>query len=330
MATPVPDPRRVVDPRYDAASTQERDPNVTLAVGDRVSLLTAAPLRDSRRERLGLTAGHGAPAPDRPETGAPLRVRGGEVSMPEPLARLRPVLAPVAVVVAVAVTVPPLASDARQDVVVQALQFVVFAAVAPALLVLGLPTWFTRADRPRAVQPQRTDRAGLRVVMCLLPCLALVITWRLPAVLGALARSPALTALELLTLLASGAALWRELTGFGSLVRDPLPRPLRAAMAAVAMWTIWAIAYVTGMSAGGATPAAAGVVRSVADRQLAVAVLWAVPALCYVPVVFVIAMSWFSDRDNPDAEARQMISAAAFPHPGSAARAPRGWRTRGG
>jgi cytochrome c oxidase assembly factor CtaG len=252
------------------------------------------------------------------------------VRVAERLAGLRPVLAPLAVVVAIAVAVPPVASDARHYAVVQALQFVVFAAVAPALLVLGWPTRFTRADGSLVAQPQRADRVGIRAATGLLPSLALVITWRLPVVLAALARDPALIALELVTLIAAGAALWRELTGSAAwAAREPLPRPLRAAMAAVAMWMIWAIAYVTGMSAGGATPLAPGAVNSVAERQLAAGVLWAVPALCYVPVVFAMAMTWFSDRENPDAEARRIISAAAFPELGSAPRAPKGWRARG-
>jgi cytochrome c oxidase assembly factor CtaG len=240
---------------------------------------------------------------------------------------LRPMLAPLAVVVVVAVAAPPLAGDARHSAVVQALQFLVLAAVAPALLILGWPTRLV-PDRHRGGQLRRLDRVGIRAAASLLPCLAAVIGWRVPAAVAALARDPALTAVELVTLIPAGAALWWELAG-RSTARAPLPRPLRAAMAAIAMWTIWAIAYVTGMSAGGATPAAAGVVRSVADRQLAVGVLWAVSAICYVPVVFVMAMSWFNDRENPDAEARRMISAAAFPDPGTAPRAPRGWRSRG-
>jgi cytochrome c oxidase assembly factor CtaG len=250
--------------------------------------------------------------------------------MAERLAGLRPVLAPLAVVVAVAVAVPPVASDARHHAAVQAVQFVVFAAVAPALLILGWPSWFTRADGPRVAQPQRPDRVGIRAATSLLPSLALVITWRLPGVLAALAHDPALIALELVTLIAAGAALWRELTGLTAAAREPLPRPVRGAMAAVAMWMIWAIAYVTGMSAGGATPLAPGEVNSIAERQLAAGVLWAVPALCYVPVVFAMAMTWFGDRENPDAEARQIVSAAAFPELGSAPRGPRGWRARGG
>jgi cytochrome c oxidase assembly factor CtaG len=248
--------------------------------------------------------------------------------MAERFTRLRPLLAPLAVVMALAVAVPPLESDARRYAAVQALQFVVFAAVVPALLVLGWSAWVTRAGRPIVFPPQRADRTGVRAAASLLPCLALVIVWRIPAALAALSRDPALTALELVTLVAAGVGLWRELVV--SAAREPLPRPLRAAMAAVAMWTIWVIAYVTGMSAGGATPLAPGAVSSVAERQVAAGVLWAVSALCYVPVVFVMAISWFSDRENPDAEARQMISAAAFPEPGTAPKGPRGWRSRGG
>jgi cytochrome c oxidase assembly factor CtaG len=134
---------------------------------------------------------------------------------------------------------------------------------------------------------------------------------------------------ELVTLVAASAALWQELIR-PSAAREPLPRPLRAAMAAVAMWTIWVIAYVTGMSAGGATPAAPGVVSTVAERELGAGVLMAVSGICYAPVIFVMAMSWLNDRGNPDAEARQLISAAAFPELGTAPKAPRGWRSRGG
>jgi cytochrome c oxidase assembly factor CtaG len=249
--------------------------------------------------------------------------------MPERFARLRPVLGLVAVVLAAAVAVPPVATDARHYAAVQALQFAIFAAVVPALLVLGWPAWFTKAVAARPARSQRGDRATLRAAISLLPCLAVVVVWRLPVVLAALARDPALVIAELVTLVATGAALWRELAK-PSAAWEPLPRPLRAAMAAVAMWTVWVIAYVTGMSAGGATPTAPGVLSTVAERELGVGVLMAVSGFCYVPVVFVMAMSWLHDRENPDAEARRLISAAAFPDLGTATKAPRGWRSRGG
>jgi cytochrome c oxidase assembly factor CtaG len=248
--------------------------------------------------------------------------------MAKGLARLRSVLGLLAVVLAAVVAVPPVATDARHNAAVQALQFVIFAVVVPGLLVLGWPTSLSRAVGRRQDRPQHADRTALRAALSLLPCLALAVVWRVPTVLAALARDPALVAVELVTLVAAGAALWRELVRPAA-PREPLPRPLRAAMAAVAMWTIWVIAYVTGMSAGGATPIAPGVVSTVAERELGAGVLMAVSGLCYVPVVFVMAMSWFNDRENPEAEARQLISAAAFPELGTAPKAPRGWRSRG-
>jgi Cytochrome c oxidase caa3 assembly factor (Caa3_CtaG) len=160
--------------------------------------------------------------------------------------------------------------------------------------------------------------------------MALVITWRLPAVLDALARYPALPAAELVTLAAAGLGLWRAIAGRTG--PEPLPGPLRAAMAAAAMWTIWIIAYVTGMSALALLPRSAGVryaVSAAADRQLTTAVLWAVPAICCAPVVYYVLVSWLGERDKLDDEQRELTSL----EPTSliaANRPPGGWRHRGG
>ena len=77
--------------------------------------------------------------------------------------------------------------------------------------------------------------------------IVVAITWRLPATVNALARDPALAAVEMITLLAAGTGLWLELAN-ASHGPGQLPRPARAAMAAAAMWTIWVLAYLTGMS----------------------------------------------------------------------------------
>ncbi len=156
------------------------------------------------------------------------------------------------------------------------LQFAIFAVLTPGLLGLGMPS---RAARRR----RRTgEDAGMRLPPArvaawrLLPFIGLVITWRRPAVLDALALYPALPAAELVTLAGAGLGLWRAIAGRTE--PEPLPRPLRAAMAA-AMWTIWIIAYITGMSAATLTPRTAVAARalgSAADRQIAAAVLWAV------------------------------------------------------
>ncbi len=266
-------------------------------------------------------------------------------------ARVMPCLIPAAVVLAVVVALPPAGSSARQNAFVQALQFVTFAVAVPALLMLGISSWHGRAARRASTSPGNwkhaavpaprllarpagrragTDRraAGAAAAKVLLFA-ALVITWRLPAVLGALDRHPGLTAAEMVTLAGAGSAVWIDLIAAAP-SHPPLPRPLRAAMAAVAMWTIWIVAYVTGMSGATSVPAGpdADAVTAAAQRQLGVAVMWAVPAIFFAPVVYTMLIRWLGERDDPDAELR----AAALPgstltdlsrHP----RPPRGWRS---
>ncbi len=38
------------------------------------------------------------------------------------------------------------------------------------------------------------------------------------------------------------------------------------------------------------------------DRQLATAVLWAVPAICFAPVVYYMLVTWLGDRDKQEDE----------------------------
>lgn len=268
-------------------------------------------------------------------------------------ARAMPWLGPAAVVLALSAVLPPVASYARQYAFVQALQFVIFAIAAPALLILGLRSWSARRDaRGRVAAGGRwraaassgllrlarlpggrpdADRQVLGAAAArLLPFVALVILWRLPGVLDALARYPALAVAEMVSLLCAGSAIWSELIAPAP-PRRALPRPLRGAMATVAMWTIWAIAYLTGMAGTAATLAvtkAPPALNAATDQQIAVAVLWAVPAICFTPVVYAMIIEWLGERDDPDAELR----AATLSHPvltelSPQPRPPRGWRS---
>lgn len=248
--------------------------------------------------------------------------------MPHGFARLRPLLLLAAVAVALIMVLPPIGSYARQNAVTQAFQFAVFAAAAPALLVLGWPARFIRPSRSaagdgprRRIPPVLARRPAVRAAAALLPSLALVILWRVPAVLAAMRSDPALTVLELVTLVAAGCALWAELAG-PRIARDPLPRPLLAAMAAVEMWSIWAIAYITGMSTTGLARAQV----AVPDHQLAVGVMWAVPAVCYVPVIFAAMMSWLGGREEPAYQAVGLLADPAWPDASGRLQPPRGWR----
>jgi Cytochrome c oxidase caa3 assembly factor (Caa3_CtaG) len=238
----------------------------------------------------------------------------------------RPWLAAVAVLVAVSAVLPPAGTYARHYAFVQALQFTVFAVLTPALLTLGMPSRYavtrhlTGEHACGTLPPARA--AGWRLV----PFMALVIIWRLPAVLDAVARYPVLSAAELVTLVAGGLGVWLAIAGVTA--PKPLPRPLRAAMAAVAMWTIWIIAYVTGMSSLALIPRsgpAAEILGSAVDRQLATAVLWAVPAICFAPVVYYMLITWLSERDTQEDKRPEPTG------PGTAAarRPANGWRHRG-
>ena len=71
--------------------------------------------------------------------------------------------------------------------------------------------------------------------------------WRLPPVLDALARHPALILAELATLAPAGVGLWLELVNSRPLT-PRLSRPQRAAIAALAMWSTWAMAYILGFA----------------------------------------------------------------------------------
>ena len=199
---------------------------------------------------------------------------------------------------------------ARRYVVAESAQFVVFAMVAPALLVLGAP-WrllhlYAPLERLAAARRRRTSfvRAGGFLVVFI----AVTVAWRLPPVMDALASHPMLVVAELITLLAAGTCLWLELVSSPPL-SPRLPNPHRAAVAALAMWSIWAVAYALGLSSHpvfhGYDPAG-GALSAVADQQITVALVWAVSAFCFVPVVFVTLLTWLSAGDNPDEELQRL------------------------
>lgn len=237
----------------------------------------------------------------------------------------RPAWAALGAVLVVGALVPPLSSEARRLEALEALQFALLAIVGPALVVLGAP-WrgLGLAARPTGVAdsegvavlegPQVADRvaAGRRRHPELARSLgflaletAVVVTWRLPISVDALARHGWLSVVEALTLVVAGTGLWLEL------VKSPpfaprLARPKRIALAAVAMWTIWVTAYLVGL-------AHAPVYRSYAhvagrdlsvwaDQAITTGVLWLTALCAFLPVIFSNLMLWLrSDEDADEA-----------------------------
>jgi cytochrome c oxidase assembly factor CtaG len=254
-------------------------------------------------------------------------------------------LAAGAVILVLICLVPPAGIYARRYVFAESLQFVLFAVAVPALLVLGAP-WrrlgFSRPARDGATarRPGQAGRGGQagravrrgsgfpRGVAVLLTCMGTLIAWRLPVSVNALATLPGLAVLEMVTLVGAGSALWLELVESPPLL-PRLSRPLRAVFAALAMWTIWILAYILGFSqVAFYTAYSHAGLSSVADQEIATGIMWAVPALCFVPVVFVTAITWLRDTEDPDEGLRELVRVER-PQPRSARwpRPPRGWNT---
>ena len=235
-------------------------------------------------------------------------------------ARGRPWLA--AAGVALIVAALGAAGLARRYIVAESAQFVVFAMAAPALIVLGAPWGLLRLSDAAGTEPgqpgtapldrlaaaRRQQTSFLRAAGFLAVFITAGVAWRLPAVVDELARHPALAAVELVTLLAAGTGLWLELVSSPPLA-PRLPNPHRAAIAALAMWSTWAVGYALGLANHGVFhgyDAPGGALSAVADQQITVALVWAVSAFCFVPVVFVALLSWLSASDNPDEELQRL------------------------
>jgi cytochrome c oxidase assembly factor CtaG len=211
---------------------------------------------------------------------------------------------------------------AHRYVVAESVQFVVFAMAAPALIVLGAPWRLLRLSRPAGPEPgqpgtapldrlaaaRRRRTSFLRAAGFLVVFIAASVAWRLPPVVDALARQPALVAVELVTLLAAGIGLWLELVSSPPLA-PRLPSPHRATIAALAMWSTWAVGYALGFANHAVFHGYDGpgsVLGAVADQEIAVALVWAVSACCFVPVVFVALLSWLSASGDADEELQRL------------------------
>ncbi len=159
-------------------------------------------------------------------------------------------LAIAAVILVTLSLVPPAGSYARRYVFAESLQFVLFATAVPALLVLGAPWRLLglprlAAGRGLARRPTPRRPAGngfLRGAAILLAYMGTLIAWRLPVTVNALATQTGLAVAEMATLAVAGTALWLQLVESPPLL-PRLSRPLRAVFAALAMWTIWILAY---------------------------------------------------------------------------------------
>ncbi len=202
---------------------------------------------------------------------------------------------------------------AGRDEWAEALQFSIFAVVGPALVVMGAP-WRALRVAPSALgrlaAGRRRHPEMLRSLGFLGADLAVVVLWRTPAAVDALSSRRWLVGVEAASLVAVGVGLWLELVESAPLVpRSPHPR--RCALAALAMWTIWAIAYVEAMSQTpwyrGFHHVAGSGLSATADRQLSTAILWAVTAGAFMPVIFWNLVQWLRNEEDPDDELYRLL-----------------------
>jgi len=131
----------------------------------------------------------------------------------------------------------------------------------------------------------------------------------------------------MVTLQAAGTGVWLELISTPT-APGQLPRPARAAMAAAAMWTIWVLAYLADMSGASWFAAyhhsAPASLSAAADQQIAVAIWWAVPALCFLPVIYIMVIAWLGGTTSSAGNERPAASSST---PAGRPRPPRGWRS---
>ena len=211
---------------------------------------------------------------------------------------------------------PPLATSARRIEYLAALQFSLLAIVLPLMIVLCAPwRWLHLAKDPEAedAPPRLADRLADRrcrhrelpwSLAFLVVAVGVGVGWRSPGAVAALAAHGWLAPVEGVTLAVVGVGLWLELVSSPPLEpRSSLLR--RAVLAAFAMWSFWILAYVSGLSNHGFYPNfhhSTGGLGAAADQQIASGVLWAVAALCFMPVIFASALRWLQSEEDPDAE----------------------------
>jgi cytochrome c oxidase assembly factor CtaG len=217
------------------------------------------------------------------------------------------------VALVVVALVPPVSAWADRYEAVEALRFSIFAVIAPALVVIGAPWAVLRPAPPaliRLADGRRRHPAFLLSLGFLALDLAVLVSWRSPLFVDAVSRHRWLAIIEAASLLIVGVGLWLELVESPPLIPRSA-RPRRALLAALAMWTVWTVAYLQAMANSawyrGFHHVAGNGLSAAADRQISTIVLWAVAALVFMPVIFWNLVQWLRSEDDPDDELYRLL-----------------------
>jgi cytochrome c oxidase assembly factor CtaG len=231
----------------------------------------------------------------------------------------------------VLVLAPPVLNLTSEYEFVQATQFCLFAVVVPALLVVGGPwRWFNlTSNEPisfdpdgqrispsqlrrldRWAQNRSTRRGYRRAVSLLLLFIGQSILWRSAPVVDALIRHPWLSFVESITLVSAGAFLWLELVE-STPFRPTTARPYRIGVSAIAMWTIWVIAYLMAMAQNtwykGFRHVSGRLFSLAVDQQVTTALMWFILAAAFMPIIFSNLNRWLQSEEDPDEELYHLV-----------------------
>jgi cytochrome c oxidase assembly factor CtaG len=214
-------------------------------------------------------------------------------------------LAALGAVCGIAVVVPPLGSLARTSETANALQFAVLALLVPALMVIGAP-WRRLGAIGRLAERHAARTASSSGFVALAVQVMALVAWRTPVAVTAVRHHGWLLGAEVLTLVGAGVALWLELVASPPMTPRTSPSR-RIVLAAIAMWAVWIVAYVAGMSHGQGYPGFQHLpghgLSGVADKQLATGLLWLAAAAAYLPVVFSNLFVWLRAEERAASDA---------------------------
>jgi cytochrome c oxidase assembly factor CtaG len=140
--------------------------------------------------------------------------------------------------------------------------------------------------------------------------LAVLVAWRTPDAVNALARHEWVLAVEAISTLAAGIGLWLELVESAPL-RPRIGRPQRIGLAAITMWTIWTSAYLVGLSNVSVYSAYHAVgdhgLGLASDQELATFILWFVAASAFISLIFWNLITWLRGEEELDEALHRLV-----------------------
>lgn len=245
---------------------------------------------------------------------------------------LRSVLAILAAALWLLCYLPPFWGWFARFEYVQALEFLSFSILIPALLAIGAPWHWTGLASSRAtpeldddghviavvrLRPfdrhaitRTTQESNRRTGVLMLAFLTVLIFWRAAPVVDFTVRHRLVEIVESLSLIGVGLALWLDLVDSPPL-SPGTTRPYRIGMATIAMWVVWILAYLDAMSRSSWYDvfhhvAGHGLSQS-ADQQFTAAAMWFMSAGAFLPVIFWNLMHWLQSEENPSDELHRMV-----------------------